>query len=483
MNLLASVYGVNAVAFLANFAAILVYGSLAGPAGYGTYGIYIVFAAFYQVLDFSLVKTALTEFESTRGADGDDKAHARATGFLYRSVVPITAISIPLIFLGDAVYKFDPLTAVGGSIVLAICFVEHILSYPANLVTYRLTVEKRFRAVYALRLGATLLRQLFGWSVLWFTGSIVWAIAAIMLKGVVIGIICYIWQRREFSLNSMPPLKPLTSRFDLLASLSVASFVLIIMQELPTTYIDHVYGREALGRFRIVYDVVAAVWFVATIYPTMLFSYLLPRGGVVESEGAQERMRPLAGLLGTFHLAYFLGVVSLIAAERTFNGVIFVNMPFAIGVVGGVAILGYNRFLIEAVQAYGKSNLVVAATAITALLVFAILLVLSGDATLPEVGWAWVLSQIALMFMLKFALMRTIKPSNDFWFDVLLLPFPILAIVIADKFLPAEVVSLLSLALCLIAGGVLLMMVLRQPNLLTNVSSAHSADPTQMGPS
>lgn len=464
MSRLARLYGINAVSALSNVAVIFAFLAAAGRAGYGTYGIYIVFFAFYQVLDFALVKVALVVFERHRAGRGADQANALAIGFLNRALVPIAALSLPFILAGNTIFPYDPGTGVGGRIVALIVVAEFILSYPANRTTFHLALERRFQAIQVMRLAATLLRHLFAWTVLLVTGSLLLAISAIVLKGVVIGLVARGWNERAFkiaAIDSAPAVAARERNGDLLMLAGVAgtAFLLVIVQELPAAYIDRTYGRVALGSFRVVYDLAAAVWFVSTIYPTVLFSYLLPREGAIDRDAARRALQPLSDLIGVFHVGYFLGVATLLCGGMLFWVHTFTELPFAFGVVGGVAILGYNRFLIEAAQAYGQTRATIVATAASVVIVLAILTLGPGNRGLPEVALAWLVGQAALMVGLKAVLARVVRPTLESHRDLAIVLAPIVAVAVLQKVLPLELLALVCLVGTIVAGIALLVMI------------------------
>lgn len=464
MNRIASLYGINAVSYLSNVAAIFVFLTLSGRGGYGTYGIYIVFFAFFQVLDFALVKVALVVFERHRSSRGENQARALAIGFLNRALVPISALSIPFILAGDALFPYDPGTGVGGRTVAMIVVGEYILTYPANRTTFHLALEQRFQEIQLVRLAATLLRHLFAWSVLLMTGSLLLAMLAIVLKGVAVGLIARHWNERTFVLadldrsSSAAAASERNGELLMLAGIAGTAFLLIIVQELPAVYIDRTYGRAALGSFRVVYDLVAVVWFVAAIYPTVLFSYLLPSDGVIDSDAARRALQPLSDLIGVFHVCYFLGVTTLLCGGMLFVGREFDEIPFAFGVVGGVAILGYNRFLIEAAQAYGQTRSTILATVVTVGVVLAILMQVPGNRSLPEVALAWVVGQAMLMMMLKAVLAKVVRPTWGWNRDFAIVLMPIVAVVLLQKVLPLSVLAAACLMGTIIAGIALLVL-------------------------
>lgn len=463
MRRLAGLYGVSAVGYLANFASIFVILAVVGREGYGTYGIYIVIVAFYHVLDFALVKVALVAFERHRANRGSEQASAIAVRFLNRALLPISAISLPFILAGNAIFPTGAGSGVGGRFVALIVFIEYLLSYPANRTIFHLALDQRFYTIQVVRLANTLLRHAIVWIMLLGTGSIPLAIGAIVLKGVVIGLAAKYWNERAFKLTvvtSSSPTEPCERRGDLKLLISIAgtAFLLIIVQELPAVYIDRTYGRAALGSFRVVYDLVAVVWFVAAIYPTVLFSYLLPSDGVIDSDAARRALQPLSDLIGVFHVCYFLGVATLLCGGMLFVGREFAEIPFAFGVVGGVAILGYNRFLIEAAQAYGQTRSTILATVVTVGLVLAILMQVPGNRSLPEVALAWVVGQAMLMTMLKAVLAKVVRPTWGWNRDFAIVLMPIVAVVLLQKVLPLSVLAAACLMGTIIAGIALLVL-------------------------
>ncbi|HRO50512.1 MAG TPA: oligosaccharide flippase family protein, partial [Hyphomicrobium sp.] len=364
MKTLISVYGINALAFLSNLAAVFVFLALAGPAGYGSYGVYIVFFAVYYLWDISLIKTTLVVHDDARRQGVPDPT-AHAVSFLRGSLLPFVAGSLVLIASGNLIYSVDPATGIGGRIVMLIVAGEHLLSYPVNRVIFHLTLEKRFRTIYTLRLAATLLRHAASWGVLLLTGSVFWAIVAILLKGLVVGAVSLYWIADRFPTVRRSRLRLARGDLAIVLSFFAAAVVVVVMQELPSLFIDRTYGREALGAYRMLYDIVAAVWFLATIYPTILFSSLLAGKAQRTPEETTAFLVRIGDRLALFHLAYFLGVCALILIERSFLWG-RLEASYAFGVVAGVSILGYSRFLVEVAQAYGRGRLVLGATLATA---------------------------------------------------------------------------------------------------------------------
>lgn len=461
MKILAGIYGLNSLSFLVNLLAIFVYTSLKGPAGYGAYGVYVVFMSIYYVVEIALVKAALSIFERHRQQEDDALACDRAVTFLLWALLPITVLSIPLIAVGNSLFPYDSATGVGGTFAAALAFGESLGSFTLVLATFRLTVERRFLAVYALRLAATLLRHLCAWSALWLFGSISIAILAILVKAAVIGLACWRWQAHKFRTDRRLAHRPHSSDFVLLASLVATALLLVLMQELPTTHIDRIYGREALGNYRLVYDISAAVWFVATIYPTVLFTHLLAVNAS-KGEAAAQSLQPLSEVISVFHVAYFCSLSALVGWESVLAGGYLRQLPFVLGVVAGVSILGYNRFLMEAAQALGKARWTVVATGGTVLVVLAVLGLAPRSRAMPEVALAWVVGQTVLMLGLKGILATVVRPSISSLRDVTTLLVPIGAILLLQSRLPLALFAIIcTLGACL-AGVLLLRLLIAQ---------------------
>lgn len=463
MKMLLGIYGINALAFISNLAAVFVFWVLAGPAGYGSYGIYIVFLAVYYLWDNAVIKTALVVHQET-AADGTSVSGLRAVSFLRGSLIPFIGGSVLLVAAGNLIYPDDAATRVGGSFVMLVVALEHLTGYSANRLVYHLTVVKEFRTIYTLRLGATLLRHAFSWGVLLLTGSVFWAIASIVAKGVLLGAFSNFWLARSFALPSPAVPRLDRSRFALVASFFGAALVVVVMQELPSVYIDRSYGRESLGIYRAFYDIIAMVWFLATIYPTILFSALLEDRNRPRTTRAEGFTAFWSNRLAVFHLVYFLGVCFLLAVVPMFVRSWPESMTYAAGVAGGVVILGYNRFLVEVAQARGFGRKVFAATIIAAFCV-ALFLALPSAAIGPNrIAWAWLAGQTVFFFLLKAMLAASPDAGVHRWRDALVLLGPVYLLVIAWNFFPAPSLAILCAVAGIAALAALLLMLRRSFN-------------------
>jgi hypothetical protein len=447
MKMLLGIYGINALAFISNLAAVFVFWALAGPAGYGSYGIYIVFLAVYYLWDNAVIKTALVVHQET-AVDGASVLGLRAISFVRGSLIPFVGGSVLLIAAGNLIYPDDAATRVGGSFVMLVVALEHLTGYSANRLVYQLTVAKEFRTIYTLRLGATLLRHFFSWGVLLLTGSVFWAIASIVAKGILLGAFSSFWLARKFALPSPAVPRLDRSGFAMVASFFGAALIVVIMQELPSVYIDRSYGREPLGVYRALYDIIAVVWFLATIYPTVLFSALLEDGNRPRAENKGGFTAYWSDRVVVFHLVYFLGVCFLLAVAPMFARSWPESMTYAAGVAGGVVILGYNRFLVEVAQAQGSGRKVFGATVLAAFCVALFLVVPPASIGPIRIAWAWLAGQTVFFFLLKTMVVASQDVRVHRWRDALVLLGPVYVVVIVWDFVPN-----LSLAvLCAVAG-------------------------------
>ncbi|KKC34561.1 hypothetical protein [Devosia psychrophila] len=443
-----SLYGINALSFVTNVGAIFIYSRLAGPAGYGTYGIYVALMSIFLIVEMSLLKASLAVAETARASHTEEDAQALAVQFLNWALVPILIGSVVLILAGDLLFPADPESHIGGSLIAAIAVAEHLLSYPSTRLSFHLATEKRFGAVYILRLGATLLRHGFAWSVLLVTGSIVLAIAAIIMKGAVLGIVSLVWTRRRFALAERPTGRPTMGAFIMLGTFFGAAFALLAIQELPSVYIARSLGREALGNYRFFYDLTAAIWFVATIYPTVLFAYLLPKHGRNDPKATKRRLRPLSDILVLFHLTYFATICTLLSGALLVGANMFRDqMPFAFAVAAAVSLLGYSRFLIEATQALGHGRQTFVAVLISVGAVAAFFLLAPAQMGTQGIGWGWMLGQTVLVVLLKLIMARSINAGASVLRDIAAVLFPFFGMIAAYTLLPNVYIFWLSFAL------------------------------------
>lgn len=437
MKTVLGVYGINAIAFILNISAVFVYTFLAGPVGYGTYATYVVIMAIFFVMEVSLVKAALVRRQKFLDSHPADVAEAAGNRLILWYCLPLCAAVVPLYLVGDIVFPIDPLTSIGGSFVMIIAVAEHALSLPANRLTYHLTIRERFREVYTLRLVGTMLRHGFAWTTLLLTGSILAAIAAIVLKGVVVGVFALWVSRRAFPLPSIRSIDRSMPGFGLLANFFGASMLLLAIQEIPALYVDRTYGREMLGQYRILYDIVVAIWFVATIYPSILFTRLLSSGAAADRVQATVELGRLGDRLAFFHGAYCFCAMAILAFERWMFG-FFASASYAEGVIAGVCILGFNRFLMEVAQAFGLVRRSLMIATLGGCVVLVVLLLHSRIDGAREIGFAWLAGQIAMYLALKTTLVsHSLVSSLRIWREAFLFVAPVaIAVIVAPGLNP-----------------------------------------------
>lgn len=461
MKMLVSLYAVNAISFVTNLAAILIFLSIVGPSGYGSYSIYIVFLALFFALDMALIKTAVGLYDLQDGSQSDNNGLDNVSSFFKWALVPTLVASVGLVFCANWVFPVDPETGVGGSYVMLIVVIEHVLSYPSNLLNYHWTQEKQFRNIYVLRLASTLLRHAFAWIVLWLTQSVYWALCAILLKGTVIGVWCWYWTQLTYSKNisKVQQQRPPLSVFITLYSFLGTSLVLLLMQEIPSAYIDRVYGREFLGIYRTLYDVTGSIWFLAALYPTVLFPYLLPRNPAPDNYAKTKKIRYISAMVAVFHLTFFFAVTSLLCAQWLFFDRWLSVKPFGIEVAAGVSMLGYSRFLIEAAQANGLGHATLGISLLTTALITSVLIFASPETAMTEIGWGWIIGQTTLLLLVKAKITSVTDFRSQVTTHTTVLVILIWLMLLLHKLMPLELVLLFG-ALGSLAGAAALLRLL-----------------------
>jgi hypothetical protein len=456
MKSVLSAYGYNALSFFLNFIAVFVYIRIAGFQAYGGYSIYLILMALLVLLETSLVKAALAMH-----ARGDrESARGGAERFIFSYIFILALACVPLTVLSNYVFPVDATTGVGGSFVMVVVLLESALSSPFNQLTFRLTLAKRFATIYAWRLAATFVRHICAWTALLLTGSVRYAIVAVIIKGAIVGGGSLIAMRGDDGgVRSARALAQPASWADYfaLAQIFVTVALLLVIKEAPSVYVNRIHGQTIFGIYRTLYDLVNPVWFIATIYPTMLFTFFLPRNGRLVRAEATAKFEPLAYKLALFHLCYAAGVSTLISGEIFFSNRIFPQMPFAYGVIGGVCLMGYNNFLLEAAQAFGLlfralGAILVALAVVTGVLFFGPRL---DDAS--EIAYVWVVGQLALFVFLRGLLfLEALDAHAGSLLDVLVLGAPVILIVVLNNRIPAPALFAITSSLALIGGGLFL---------------------------
>ena len=456
------IYGINALSFLTNVGAIFVYSALAGPSGYGTYGIYVALMSVFLILEMSLLKTALAITERARAQHDEVESQALARSFLKLALIPILAGSIALIAVGNLIFPPDVLVRMGGTQIALIVVVEHVLAYPANSLSYHLARERRFNAVYGLRLLGTILRHCLAWTVLLITGSIEMAIVAIVLRGLIFGVFSYAWLRLRLPRSEGPAERPPVGAFAMLASFMATALALLAIQEIPSIYIARTFDREVLGSYRFLYDLTAAIWFVATIYPTVLFTYLLPKRGQMDRAETRRRVEPLGNALLVFHLTYYLVVCVVLAGMSSLGvGLFSAQMPFAFAVTAAVSLLGYSRFQIEAIQALGQGRLALIAVASSCIVVAAFFWLFPGSGDTRFIGWGWLLGQFMLTALLSLVLANATQDIPKALRNIAIAVVGFSIMTVAHDTLPLSSVIWLGIVLAVASGLVGLALLLR----------------------
>jgi hypothetical protein len=461
MRTLGGIYCINAISFLSNLAAVFVFINFSGANGYGTYGIYLVFLSAYYLWEICIVKSALI-IQQEKETDSIYDSDFRAVAFLRGSFIPFVIGSLVLVALGNTIYPVDAQTWVGGSAVAFIVACEHFFGYPANRLVYHLTIQNRFQAIYILRLGSTFLRHACAWGVLILTGSVQWAMAAILIKGIALGAFSLWWIKRKISRIQSTGICISKSQLVMLGGFFGAAIALLALQEIPSFYINRFYGRVNLGIYRSFYDIVNAVWFLATIYPTILFAHLLKNNASPQIATRNLFFSVWSKRISLFHLVFFFIVCFCISFDRLLSINFIPKMPYLIGLTGGVAILGYSRFLIEVAQSHKLSSQVLVSTLVAFSVVIIVFYFSAVDFGINAVAWAWLIGQTVFFILLKVALhFSRVQSAKDQW-DVVILVLPILTLTIFYSFLSQELILGIS-ALGALSGIVVLIMLLLRP--------------------
>jgi hypothetical protein len=234
------------------------------------------------------------------------------------------------------------------------------------------------------------------------------------------------------------------------------------LQEIPSFYINRFYGRENLGIYRSFYDIVNAVWFLATIYPTILFAHLLKNNASPQIATRNLFFSVWSKRISLFHLVFFFIVCLCISFDRLLSINFIPKMPYLIGLTGGVAILGYSRFLIEVAQSHKLSSQVLVSTLVALSVVIIVFYFSAVDFGINAVAWAWLIGQTVFFILLKAALhFSRVQSAKDQW-DVVILVLPILTLTIFYSFLSQELILGIS-ALGALSGIVVLITLLLRP--------------------
>lgn len=389
-----ALYSVNGLNFVLNILIIPILVHYIGFQGYGFYSVYIILSSTLLFLDSALSKSTVSAIYSANAEDrtrlvNSSRAAYISAGFLLVLATPLIASGVSVLF---PLYKNGLNLAywIGIAAVL-----EYVLALPGQYFQMLNVLRSRHFAYAQYQLCIQLSRFVTVVIVAAATQQIEWVLAAVVLRKIPDYLILWLFWRQQEAETRTPVEWILVKNLFRQASPIVGLALLqVLATEFISIYVSHAYGAETLGKYRSIYDVLNKIWFIATLYPVLVY----PK--ICEWLADASKRLWLQSSLSSLNLVSALLYGSLTLAGLTVFPLLAQWMPsvrdaapFAAGLLAGICMSGHVRLGYEILQAQRDAgtaflvNLLSIGTGATILLAF------SGSAT-KEIGWAWFASQL-----------------------------------------------------------------------------------------
>ena len=389
-----ALYSANGLNFLLNILIIPILVYYVGFQGYGFYSVYIILSSTLLFLDTALSKSTVSAIYS--GTESTRPQLISSSRKAYFIVGASLLIASPLI--ADGISALFPLHKdhlnLAYWIGLAAVF-EYVLALPGQYFQMLNVLRARHFAYAQYQLCIQLSRFVIVAIIAAATQQIEWVLASVVLRKIPDYIILWVfWHNQEAELHTPAKWSQVTSLFQRAAPIVGIALLQVLATEFISIYISHAYGAEILGKYRSVYDVMNKIWFVATLYPVLVYPKICEWLADAHKKPWLKRIFPfinfgsalMYGALTLSGLAVYPLLSQWIPALQD-------AAPFAAGLLAGICMSGHVRLGYEFLQAQKDAG---AALMINMLSIAAggvTLLALSGNAT-KEIGWAWCISQL-----------------------------------------------------------------------------------------
>lgn len=390
-----ALYSTNGLNFLLNILIIPILVHSVGFQGYGFYSVYIILSSTLLFLDSALSKSAVSAIYSGRQGQRAQLVSACRAGYIVAGIAllltaPLIAKSASVLFPLHA----DQLNLAYWIGIAAVT--EYVLALPGQYFQMLNVLHARHFAYAQYQLCIQLSRFITVAIVTISTQQVEWVLAAVVLRKIPDYLILWLFWRKQ-SAESRAPVEwnLVATLYRHAAPIIGVALLQVLATEFISIYISHAYGAETLGKYRSIYDVLNKIWFVATLYPVLVY----PK--ICEWLADENKKAWLRNNISHLSLASALIYGALTVAGLTvypflsqWLPILKDVAPFLAGLLAGICMSGHVRLGYEFLQAQKDAG--------TALLInlfslgVGIVTLFAFDTnTAKEIGWAWFASQLA----------------------------------------------------------------------------------------
>ncbi|NBA97276.1 lipopolysaccharide biosynthesis protein [Pseudomonas sp. R5(2019)] len=389
-----ALYSANGLNFLLNIVIIPILVYYIGFQGYGFYSVYIILSSTLLFLDSALSKSAVNAIYSAKEEQRAQLVSSSRAAYIIAGIALLLAT--PMIAKGVSV--LFPLYSEQLNLAYwigAAAAIEYVLALPGQYFQMLNVLRARHFAYAQYQLCIQLSRFLAVVIVAATTQQIEWVLAAVVLRKIPDYLILWLFWRKQESEPTTPVAWPVvTTLYRQAAPIIGVALLLVLATEFISIYVSHAYGAETLGKYRSVYDVLNKIWFVATLYPVLVYPKICEWLADTNKKAWLQNMMPylnlgsalVYGALTLAGLAIYPLMVHWIPALGD-------AAPFAAGLLAGICMSGHVRLGYEFLQAQKDAGAALLINLLSLGAGAATLFAFYGEAT-SEIGWAWFVSQL-----------------------------------------------------------------------------------------
>lgn len=389
-----ALYSANGLNFLLNILIIPIVVYFIGFDGYGFYSVYIILSSTLLFLDSALSKSVVSSAFSKQNQQraqviGASRATYLITGLVLLMATPLIAQGVSLLFpLRTA--ELDLAYWIGIA-----ALVEYVMALPGQYFQMLNVLRGRHFAYAQYQLCIQLSRFITVAVVAASTEQIEWVLAAIVLRKIPDYLILWLfWRKQPSEPGDRVAWSFVSTLYRQAAPIVGVALLQVLATEFISIYISHAYSAETLGKYRSVYDVLNKIWFVATLYPVLVY----PK--ICEWLADAQKRSWLRGMISKINLAsaLFYGTLTLagLAAYPLLSHwlpPLQATTPFVAGLLAGICMSAHVRLGYEFLQAQKDAGTALLINLLSLAVGALTLFVFQGEGT-REVGWAWFTSQL-----------------------------------------------------------------------------------------
>ncbi|WMN16070.1 oligosaccharide flippase family protein [Pseudomonas piscis] len=389
-----ALYSANGLNFLLNILIIPIIIHYIGFQGYGLYSVYIIISSTLLLLDSALSKSAVSIIYSTPEEQRAEIISATRAAYTITGVVLL--ISAPL--LSEGIAGVFPLVKSQLNLAYwagATAIIEYTLALPGQYFQMLNVLRSRHFTYARYQFYTQLIRFITVGITAAITQQIEWVFLAITIRKAPEYILLWLlWRRQETERHSSFKWSRVRTIFHYASPIAGIAFLQVLSTEFISIYISHFYGAETLGKYRAIYDILNKIWFIATLYPILVY----PK--ICEWLAEEQKRSILKKILSKVNLGSALsyGAIALTAfsiypfLKNEFPWLIEAA-PFSACLLVGICMSGHVRLGYEFLQAQ-KASASALIINLSSLTTGALTLLLFSENSTKEIGWAWIVSQL-----------------------------------------------------------------------------------------